>query len=57
MGFFRAISRVIARFNNWIGPTIAAESMVRESGMGGTHVDPLAMELLKSDLDKARSDE
>jgi hypothetical protein len=58
MRLLRDISRAIARFNRWIGPTVAAESMVRDGGgMGGTHVDPVALDLLQFRLDERNEQE
>lgn len=50
MKLLMRVSRAIARFNRWIGPTVAADSMVRGGGMGGTQVDPRGLDLLKSEL-------
>ena len=58
MQVLKAISRAVARLNRWLAPTVAAESMMQAGGgTGGTHVDPLALDLLKSELERDRSDE
>jgi hypothetical protein len=57
--FFAWVNRLAGRFNRWIGPTVAAESMLREGGLGagGAHADPLGLDLLNVQLHEARSDE
>ena len=48
MKFFKWLNHLAGRFNRWIGPTVAAESVLREGGFGtgGTQVDPLGLDLL-----------
>jgi hypothetical protein len=54
----RAISKAIGRLNRWIGPTVAAESLNHGGGgLGGTHVDPIGVDLLNSELAQARAED
>jgi hypothetical protein len=57
MNVFRRISRAIARFNDRVGPLLAAGSAVRSEAMAQTEVDPRALNLLQHELDQERSEE
>jgi hypothetical protein len=52
--FLRATSRAISRFNDWIGPTAAASSLLKSGGLGGgaQQVDPVGLHMLERQLDE-----
>jgi len=50
----RAISKAIGRFNDWLGPTAAATTVLKQGGRGGADPDPIGLHLLYHELDEEK---
>ncbi|HZT92309.1 MAG TPA: hypothetical protein VFA05_09750 [Gaiellaceae bacterium] len=51
MRLLRAVSRAVERFNRWFGTTAAASSSLHADRVG-TYVDPAALQMLTSEMER-----